>query len=148
MKAEEFINEKQQLDEIIPLITGAAALAGGVAKGVGGIAKGVGSVASGVGKGVGSVAKGAGNVVGAVGDRAADAIRGKDKPEVDRAKDQMLRPGKEVELPTATTGGPSKFKVTKQQGDEVEIENPDAGRPGQPRKFIFKKDDVKQDLSV
>ena len=157
MRADEFINEDEKLDEIIPLVTGAAALAGGVAKGVGGVAKGIGGVASGVGaatkgigKGVGAAAKGVGNVVGAVGDRAAKTIRGKDdSPEIDQAKDNMLRPGNKIKLPTKTTGGPSEFKVTRVQGQDVEIENPDANtNKEEPQKIVYNKDDLKKSIQV
>jgi hypothetical protein len=33
------------------------------------------------------------------------------------------------------------------QGDEVEIENP-APAPGEPRKTIYKKDDIKKSMSL
>lgn len=166
MRAKDFISEKEQLDEILPLIIGAAnlvggaaSLAGGAASLAGGVASGVGSVASGVGKGVGAAAKGVGNAIGAVGNKAASAIgMGGKKPEnpdlkqtrdVDRAKDQLIRPGKEVSLPTAGPGGPQSFKVTKVQGDEVEIENPEGNKsPNQPNKLVYKKGDIKQSMTL
>ena len=152
MRADEFVTEKQKLDEIIPLITGAASLVGGAAKLAGGVASGVGAAAKGIGKGVGAAASGVGKAVGAAGKAVANKITPgddeEDSPEADRAKDQMITPGKQVALPTTTTGGPAKFKVTRQQGDEVEIENPDAGQPGQPRKFVYKKDDIKKNIDL
>ena len=150
MRQHEFISEKQKLDEILPLITGAASLAGGAMKLAGGVASGVGAVASGVGKGIGAAAKGVGKAVGAVGTRAAKAIGGDDDdPAIDNAKDQMLQPGKEVELPTQGTGGPQKFKVTKVAGNEVEIENPEGNKnPSQPRKLVYTKDDLKKSMAT
>lgn len=157
MRLEEFVTEEERLDELLPLITGAAALAGGVAKGVGGVASGIGGVSSGIGaaakgigKGVGAAAKGVGNAVGAVGDRAAKTIRGKDdSPEIDQAKDNMLRPGNKIKLPTKTAGGPSEFKVTRVQGQDVEIENPDANtNKDEPQKIVYNKDDLKKSIQV
>lgn len=150
MRADEFIHEEEKLDEIIPLVTGAASLVGGAAKLAGGVASGVGAAAKGIGKGVGAVAKGAGQAVGAVGSAAAKAIKPKDDdPEIDQAKDNMLRPGNKIKLPTKTTGGPTEFKVTRVQGQDVEIENPDAGTNNQePSKVVYKKDDLKKNMQV
>lgn len=154
MRAKDFIKEEERLDELLPLVTGAASLVGGAASLAGGVASGVGAVAKGVGKGVGAAASGVGKAVGAVGNATAKGV-GKvtgtnepDTPEVDNAKNKMLSPGKKINLPTQGPGGPSPFKVTKQQGDEVEIENPDAAKPGEPKKFVFKKDDLKKNINL
>lgn len=156
MRADQFIKEEEKLDEVLPLITGAAALAGGamklaggVASGVGGVASGIGSVARGVGAGVGAAAKGVGKAIGAVGSKAAQKIDPKQAQDVDRAKDQLIRPGKKILLPTQGPGGPQAFKVTKVQGDEVEIENPEGNKsPNQPNKLVYKKSDLKSTINL
>jgi len=60
--------------------------------------------------------------------------------------DNLIKQGKTLKLPSKTaagTAGPAKaFKVTRVQGDDVEIENP-MPKPGEPQKFVFKKDDLK-----
>jgi len=146
MRADEFISEKQKLDEILPLITGAASLAGGVARGAG-------AVASGVGKGVGAAVKGIGKAVGAAGSAVAKKLGPKDdeedSPELDQAKDQMLKPGNDIELPTSTTGGPSKFKITGRRGPDVELQNPDAATNAlEPAKIVYKADALKKAMST
>jgi hypothetical protein len=166
MRAKEFISEKEKLDEILPLITGAASLVGGAASLAGGVASAAGSIAKGVGKGIGAAASGIGsavggigNAVGAVGNRAASAIGlGSRKPkapdlkqlrDVDRAKDQLIRPGKKIILPTQGIGGPQAFNITKVQGDEVEIENPDGNKsPNQPNKLVYNKGDIKKSITL
>lgn len=152
MKASEFVSEKEKLDEILPLIVGAASLAGGIASGVGGIASGVGSVAKGIGKGVGAVAGGVGSAIGktigaiAPGDDKVDPEQAQD---IDRAKDQLLRPGKKIKLPTQGPGGPQDFEVTKVSGDEVEIKNPEGNKsPNQPNKLVYNKDDIKKTINI
>lgn len=152
MRLNEFVTEKEQLDEVLPLITGAAALAGGAMKLAGGVASGVGSVAKGVGAGVGAVAKGAGSAlgktIGALGPKDT-AIDPEQERDVDRAKDQLLRPGKKIKLPTQGPGGPQDFEVTKVTGDEVEIKNPEGPKsPNQPNKLVYNKQDIKKTISI
>jgi hypothetical protein len=155
MRANEFVSEEQKLDEVLPLIVGGAAI------GLGAAAAGIGSGIGGVASGVGAVAKGAGKAVGAVGNLAAKGINkvaGTNKPQkvdpvqaqdIDRAKDQLIRPGKNIILPTQGPGGPQAFKVTKVQGDEVEIENPEGNKsPNQPNKLVYKKSDVKSTINI
>ena len=142
MRANEFIKEEEQLDEILPLLAvplavGAAGAAGGALSLAGGVAKGVGGVA----KGVGGVAKGVGKAAAATGTAAAKAI--------DSAKDKLLQPGKKVKLPTGQAGGPTEFKVKAVKGDEVELENPEGTKsPSQPNSVTYKKADVKRSISV
>ena len=152
MRADEFVDEKEKLDEVLPLIIGAASLAGGIASGVGGIASGVGSAAKGIGKGVGAIAKGAGSAIGrtigsiAPSDKKIDPQQAQD---IDRAKDQLLRPGKKIKLPTQGPGGPQDFTVTKVTGDEVEIKNPEGNKsPNQPNKLVYNKDDIKKTINI
>lgn len=159
MRAKDFINEHKKLDEVLPLITGAAALAGGamklaggVASGVGGVASGLGSVAKGVGKGVGAVAGGVGSAlgktIGSIGPKDTK-IDPEQQRDVDRAKDQLLRPGKKIKLPTQGPGGPQDFEVTKVTGDEVELKNPEGQKsPNQPNKIVYNKDDVKKTINI
>jgi len=65
---------------------------------------------------------------------------------LDAAKDKILKPGASIPLPTAK-GKMQNFKVTKVQGDEVEIENPDSDKaPEQPEKIVYKKDDIKKSI--
>lgn len=161
MRADEFIREEEKLDEVLPLITGAAALAGGAMKLAGGVASGVGSVAKGVGKGVGSLAKGvgqgAGNLASKVGQNnnqnkigEPDAEEPTDpakKAALDRIKDQSIKPGSELDLPTSGPGGTEKFKVSRVSGDDVEIENPNPA-PGEPNKTVYKKQDLKKSMTL
>ena len=186
MRAEEFIREEDELNEVLPLVGLAAKAAGGMfAKGVGGaLAKGaakgaagaigrglgraavsaVGAAPKGVGaaaKGVGAAAKGVARMAGATGQQQNAQTIGApdDQPQgaastdpartqaIDRAKDQIIKPGANVSLPTDGAGGPEEFKISGMQGDEVEIENPSPA-PGEPRKTIYKKDDIKRSMSL
>lgn len=151
LKKEEL--EEDRLDEILPLITGAASLAGGAMRLAGGVASGAGALAKGLGKGVGAVAKGVGKTVGAVAGAPAKMIGADDEKDprkkmaLDKAKDAMIRPGQKVKLPTQK--GDQEFKVTKVAGDEVEIENPEGNNsPNQPNKVTYYKDDLKKSMSV
>jgi cytoskeletal protein RodZ len=65
----------------------------------------------------------------------------------DIAKDNLIKPGQSIPLPTGK--GSQDFKVGKIQGDEVEIENPAAASdPTQPKKVVYKKDDLKRSLTI
>jgi hypothetical protein len=58
--------------------------------------------------------------------------------------DQDLRPGKTVKLPT-DQGDDQNFKVIRDMGDEVEIENPEGNKsPSQPNKLVYKKSDLEK----
>jgi len=58
--------------------------------------------------------------------------------------DQQLRPGKTVNLPT-DQGNEQEFKVTRDMGDEIEIENPEGNTsPSQPNKLVYKKSDLEK----
>ena len=54
-----------------------------------------------------------------------------------------LRTGATVDLPTKTPGGTKAYKVTRAQGDDVEIEDPQA-KDGEPRKMVYKKQDLER----
>lgn len=66
---------------------------------------------------------------------------------IDRAKDEIIRPGSSINLPTDSTGGPAQFKVTRVSGNEVEVENPNPG-PGEPKRIVHKKSDIKGSMSL
>jgi hypothetical protein len=170
MRADEFINEDDRLDEILPLLVGAARgvgmAAGAAARGVGmaaraGIgaaklgARAVGAAANAAGsvaKGVGSAARAVGSVAGApakgVGQSSSSSPAGtaKDKA-LNTAKDQLLKPGSTIALPSAT--GQTNYKVSSVRGADVELDNPDAKRdPTQPTKLLYKKDSIKQNMAL
>lgn len=151
MRANEFISEQQKLDEVLPLVVGAG--------------RGVGTAAKTIGK-VGAIKSAAQKAVGRVG-QAMGATKAdpqgqttqpqstippdqpdpKQAADINRAKTLMIQPGKQLPLPTQT--GSKNFKVSKVQGDEVEIENPDALKnPTQPKKIVYKKDDLKRSLTI
>jgi hypothetical protein len=139
MRADEFINSDEKLDEILPLIGMAArSVAGMAAKNIGKAA--VGAAAQKIGQ----------KVSGMAGSQAQPTVPGDNKryADIDRAKDTLLQPGKKLVLPTQT-GKPQAFKITKVAGDEVEIENPDAVKdPSQPDKITYDKQDIKKSISI
>lgn len=159
MKADEFITEDDRLDEILPLLVGAARGVGMAAKaGIGAAklgAKAVGAAANAAGavaKGVGSAARAVGSVASApakgVGQQAANKVAGtaKDKA-LDIAKDQLLKPGSTITLPSAT--GQTNYKVSSLRGNDVELDNPDAQKdPTQPTKLLYKKDNIKKNMAI
>jgi hypothetical protein len=67
--------------------------------------------------------------------------------EAEQRKDLQIKPGSKIVLPTAT-GDTQEYKITKTQGQEVEIENPDGQRSaGQPNKLTFNRDDIKASMA-
>jgi len=52
-----------------------------------------------------------------------------------------VKQGKTIRMPAGTAKKPTNFKITKVQGDDVEIENP-LPKPGEPKKFTYKKQDL------
>jgi len=187
MRLHEFRTDEEQLDEILPLIPIAGAVAraavGGAGRLAGKAALGLGKAAvKGVAKGVGKLAKGAVKGVANTAKAAVDAVAGDDEPEeptnnpnakvgtqVDvpkantgaaepvkttakptgTAKPAMgattdLRTGGTVELPTKGPGGKEQFKVTRAQGDDIEIEDPKD--PNGP-KMIYKRKDLERAMS-
>jgi len=153
MRYEEFTTEAERLDELLPLIP---AIAGGVARAaVGGAAKAVGKAAA---KGVGKLAK---KAVG-LGKTAAkapavpqtapttndpnakvDTQPAGTPPAPAMGATSDLRTGGEIELPTKTQGGMKKYKVTRADGDDIEIQDPQA-KPGEPQKMVYKKGDIER----
>ena len=154
-------------------IGGAGRLAGKAAMGVGKAAiKGAGKLAKGAVKGVANTAKAAANAVAGDDDDdqqpAADPNAkvgtqpATQKPEPMGAAEPTkgaaptaskavptagasaeLRTGATVDLPTKTPGGTKAYKVTRAQGDDVEIEDPQA-KDGEPRKMVYKKQDLER----
>ena len=148
-------------------VKGGAALARGAVKGATALgragAKAAGKAAAGAVKGV---AKGATRAAGSAVRGAAKSIagRGNDDPNATvgtqdevpmgtqgtqgtQSKPSQIKPGKKLKLPSKTASGkpgPEKaFKITKVQGDDVEIENP-MPKPGEPKKFTYNKQDLEQ----
>lgn len=151
MRANEFISEAEKLDEIMPLVIGAAR---GVATGAKTLAK-IGAMKNAAQKAIGRVGQPMGATKADPQGQTAqpqtttppDQASAKQSADIDRAKNVMIQPGKQVPLPTQA--GSKNFKVTKVQGDEVEIENPDALKnPTQPKKIVYKKDDLKRSMTI
>jgi hypothetical protein len=149
---------------------GTGRLAGKAALGLGKLAaKGAYKAAKGVAKGVGAVAKGAYNTVAGDDDeeptnnpnakvgtqpdlgepepQAAAPTQPGAAPKTQGAQpmgaNPNIKPGKSIKLPTNTPGGKKSYKVTKTQGDDVEIEDPTA-KPGEPSKMTYKKQDLER----
>ena len=143
---------EEQIDEILPAlgaiaagaVRGAAAVGGAAARG---LAKGAAAVGKGIARGVAGAAKGAARGVaqGAIGNNNNKEMTPAEKRKA-RELDRQLKPGGSVKLPTSTNSAkPANFKVKKTVGQDVEIENP-RPKPGEPKSFIFNKDDLKQQL--
>lgn len=140
MRADEFISKDQKLDEIRPLLVGAAKAPGKVGTAM--------NVAKTVGKGIKGAAKLAGKAVDAVGSIGDTADEKNKQKEIDQAKDNLIKPGRDIELPT-DKGSTQKFKVAKVSPDEVELENPDGTKsPNQPNRFVYNKQDIKQSMPL
>jgi hypothetical protein len=158
---------EEQLDEILPAI---GAIAGGVARAAGSAAiRGGAALAKGAARAAGSavkgIAKGAAKAAGNAVKGAAKSIagRGDDEETNDpnatvgtQTKQPMgstgtqgtsnspIKQGKTIKLP-AGKAGTKPFKITKVQGDDVEVANP-TPRPGEPAKFVYKKQDLEQNV--
>jgi hypothetical protein len=174
MRASEFISEEQKLDEILPLLVGAAR---GVAAAAGGAARVAGKVGAAATRGVvgaaNSVGKLAASKLGSdqepndpnkvVGTQTQPNVKtsqippkpSTQRPSVtpalqDKAAMAManLKPGANLQLPTGT-GRVGNFKISKVMGQNIEIENPDKNKnPNEPDKLIYNKDDLMKSLGV
>lgn len=145
MRANEFMSEEDHLNEVLPLVGLAARGAGGMlAKGAARMAQG----AAGAAKKPFNSPQGQNNqqTMGAE-DPAAPNTTPIKQAAIDQAKDQILKPGAEVNLATDGAGGPQGFKVSNVQGDNVEIENPNPG-PGEPDRVVYKKTDLKKSMTL
>lgn len=145
MRASEFIREEDKLKEVMPLIGAAAKAGAGIAR--------AGAAAKTAVKTGGGMLPNKDQTMG-----APDPDEEENLPQnaptdhkraqaVNRAKDQIIQPGANVKLPTDGTGGPEEFTISGMRGDDVEIENPNPA-PGEPRKVVHKKDDIKRSMSL
>lgn len=145
MRAKEFVedaerNHQEKLDEFLPLVTGAASLAGGVMKGAGAAIKGAGKAVGAVGK---VAAKGI-KKIGGIGNDDEEPIDPKKQRALDQAKQKMLRPGQKVTLPS-DEGGEKDYKITKATNKEVELQID--GQEG-PNKVVYDKDAIKKSMKI
>jgi hypothetical protein len=156
MRASEFISEEQKLDEVLPLVIGAARGVAAGARAVGAAAK-IGAKAAGA---MGAIGRGAANTTSKIGQALGNTGTAvvsnppqqpnqKQNRDIEKAKDQLIQPGKQIPLPTVDKGGIQNYKVTKVQGDNVEIENPNALKdPTAPEKVVYKKQDLKRSITI
>ena len=161
MRASDFIREDEKLNELLPLVVGGArAIAGGaktLAK-VGAVKNATQTATGRVGKPMGSTPT-QGNPNATQTNTPQQPNQQQQQPNqqqqpdakqqqaADIARDNMIKPGQSIPLPTEK--GSQNFKVGKMQGDEVEIENPSAMKdPTQPKKVVYKKDDLKRSLTI
>ena len=178
MKAHEFISEQQQLDEILPLLIGAAR---GVAAGVGAAGRVAGRIGRSASRGVvgaaGSAGRMAAGKLGAavtqepqvqnnpnavVGTQSTTNIKSAATPastiQPPTANSKMqgnvdpamtnIKPGANLQLPTGT-GKMGNFKISKVMGKNIEIENPDKNKnPNEPDKLIYNKDDLIKSMGI
>lgn len=156
MRADEFIKEDAKLDEVLPLVIGAArGLAAGAklgAKAIGAASKIGGQVAKAVGRGTPPTSK-VGQALGSTGSTTVSnppqQPNQAQNRDIEQAKDRLIQPGKQIPLPNTAKGGVQNYKVTKVQGDDVEIENPDALKdPTAPKKVVYKKQDLKRSIAI
>ena len=168
MRFSEFKNKKDEpVNEILPAI---GAIAGAAARAVGGMAvkklassglkKGA-KAAAGMGMGMRKDSQSTNSPNSTVGTQPssvksgpftntdADTIGSDTATKTGNANtndvDNQLKTGKMIRLPSQTVGGKARadnFKITRSDSKEIEIQNPRPG-PGEPRKFTFKKDDLR-----
>lgn len=63
-----------------------------------------------------------------------------------QAKDKQLRPGQKVKLPTSA-GDEQEFRISRDMGDEVEIENPEGrNNPNEPNKLVYDKEQLRKGM--
>jgi hypothetical protein len=160
-----------QLDEILPAIAAIARVAGGAAaRGGAALARGAAKVGGAAARGAGKLAaRGAKSAIktaaksiggrepeeepndpnatvggqeeqpmGATGSQGTQGTSGT-KPTGTQA--DPVKQGNLIKLPAGQTKKPTNFKVTNVKGDDVEIENP-MPKPGEPKKFTYKKQDL------
>ena len=152
MRASDFIREEEQLNELLPLVIAGAR---GVAAGAKTLSK-IGAAKKTAQTATGRVGKPMGTEPTQGNPNATQTTTPTQQPNAqpdqaqqaaDVAKDNMIKPGKSVALPTKD--GSQEFKVAKIQGNDVEIENPDAAKdPSQPKKVVYNKDDLKRSMTA
>lgn len=87
---------------------------------------------------------------GTVGtNQAANTAKEKNqKRQAERAKDKQIRPGQKIKLPTQD-GQEQEFKVSRDMGNEVEIENPEGrNNPNEPNKLVYDKKQLRRGMST
>jgi len=154
---------EDQLDEILPAIAaiarGGAALAKGAAKVGGAAARGASKLAA---RGAKSAIKTAAKSIGGrepeqepndpnatvggqeeqpMGATGSQGTQGTSGTKPTGTQVDPIKAGKKIQMPAGKTNKPTNFKITKVQGDDVEIENPQP-KPGEPKKFTYKKQDL------
>ena len=154
---------EDQLDEILPAIAaiarGGAALAKGAAKVGGAAARGAGKLAA---RGAKSAIKTAAKSIGGrepeeepndpnatvggqeeqpMGATSSQGTQGTSGTKPTGTQPDPIKKGNQIKMPAGQTKKPTNFKITKVQGDDVEIENP-MPKPGEPKKFTYKKQDL------
>ena len=162
--------EEQQLDEIMPAIgavagglaRGAAAVGRGAAKAVG---KSIASAAKGAARGANKVSKSLATrtisrdeppetndpnaTVGQQSSSSTQGTQGTQNSDDSRSsstdQSSSIKQGKSVKLPAGKSGLSKQFKVTRVQGDDVELQNPQP-KPGEPKKFVYNKSDIENNL--
>ena len=158
---------EDQLDEILPAI---AAIARGAGAAVGAVGKAAarigGAAARGAGKlaarGAKSAVKTAAKSIGGrepeeepndpnatvggqeeqpMGATSSQGTQGTSGTKPTGTQPDPIKKGNQIKMPAGQTKKPTNFKITKVQGDDVEIENP-MPKPGEPKKFTYKKQDL------
>lgn len=78
--------------------------------------------------------------------RKSGQQQGQQQPSKTTPTNKELRPGQKVSLPT-DQGDEQEFKITRDMGNEVEIENPEgATDPSQPNRVVYNKSDLEKAL--
>ena len=63
-----------------------------------------------------------------------------------QAQAKQLRPGQKIKLPT-NAGDEQEFRITRDLGDEVEIENPEGrNNPNEPNKLVYDKKQLQRGM--
>lgn len=63
-----------------------------------------------------------------------------------KAQQQQMRPGQKIKLPT-NAGDEQEFRITRDMGDEVEIENPEGrNNPNEPNKLVYDKKQLQKGM--
>ena len=67
--------------------------------------------------------------------------------DAEHAKDKQIRTGGKISLPTAD-GDEQEFKITRDMGNEVEIENPEGrNNPNEPNKLVYDKKQLRRGMA-
>jgi hypothetical protein len=152
-----------QIDEVLPAIAAIArGAAGAAAKGAAKVAQGAGKLAAkGAKSAIKTAAKAASKSIAGgsakepndpnatiggqeeqpMGATSSQGTQGTTGTKPTGTQPDPIKAGKKLQMPAGKTNKPTNFKITKVQGDDVEIENP-TPKPGEPKKFTYKKQDL------